>query len=381
MPPPNVLLSTVGTSLWQNLEALQGKTPAEPLAAAFAARDWSDLAERLAQRDPAERTQGAEVNSVAGILAKGFAAPGCALYLLHSDTDKGRAIADVLVHTFRRRGRQPVTAVAVADLQDDDPYRFRTRGLRELVRRLCAILRDHSPAACAINATGGYKAQIAVAVLIGQALGVPVYYKHELFNEVIAFPPLPVALDFELWMKASGFLYALARRNDLARADEFAEGWDERYESLIERERIDGVEYLALSAAGQIFHETFRDRFRSVRDQVLPPAVPTGQKRPPKCDHGHLPALPGLQPFLERLTREVPQVVGCRTHYHNPDLPRPLGFRLSGGEVEGTWSDGKQTVKFIVDTRANTDGQRAAIQPSPIGTRVRDTGAARCPSR
>ena len=38
-------------------------------------------------------------------------------------------------------------------------------------------------------------------MLIGQALGVPVYYKHELFDEIIAFPPMPVAFDFEAWMQ------------------------------------------------------------------------------------------------------------------------------------------------------------------------------------
>ena len=78
-------------------------------------------------------------------------------------------------------------------------------------RLVCAIIRERSAAACAINATGGYKAPIAVAVLLGQALGVPVYYKHELFSEIIAFPPLPVALDFEVWMRVSGTLFELER--------------------------------------------------------------------------------------------------------------------------------------------------------------------------
>jgi hypothetical protein len=98
-----------------------------------------------------------------------------------------------------------------------------------------------------------------------------------------------------------------------------------------------------------------------VRDQVLPPAVPPGQKRTPRCDHGHLSGLPKLRPFLELLTSEVPQVAGCRTHYHNPDLPRPCGFRLSRDAIEGTWSDGRETVKFIVETRSQSEGQRAAV--------------------
>src|SRR5437764_255973 len=83
----------------------------------------------------------------------------------------------------------------------------------------------------------------AVAVLLGQALGIPVYYKHELFSEIIAFPPMPVALDFEVWMRASGLLTAL-ERDGLAPRSEFEEDWDERYESLVTAEDIDGVAWL-----------------------------------------------------------------------------------------------------------------------------------------
>jgi hypothetical protein len=117
----------------------------------------------------------------------------------------------------------------VDQLQDARPRDFRTHGLRNLVRRLCEVLRNHTPAVCAINATGGYKAQIAVAVLLGQTLGVPVFYKHELFDEVIAFPPLPVAWDMDVWMQASGLLFDLDRTRDVVLADQYADDWDERY--------------------------------------------------------------------------------------------------------------------------------------------------------
>ena len=53
----------------------------------------------------------------------------------------------------------------------------------------------------AINATGGYKAQISFAGMIGQALGIPVYYLFEKFSKVIKLPPQPVALDLSLWLE------------------------------------------------------------------------------------------------------------------------------------------------------------------------------------
>jgi hypothetical protein len=187
---------------------------------------------------------------------------------------------------------------------------------------------------------------------------------HEQFNGmIIAFPPMPVSLDFEVWMRFSGWLGVL-EDDFVPRAEVEADGWDERCESLVEADRDgEGREVLTLSAAGQIFHETFRERFRSARDAVLPPAAPPGSKRPPSLgDHAVINLLrEPLRRHLRELTDAVPQVTGCATTYCNPDLPqRPL-FRERGGEVEGVYSDGTRTVRFRVDTTANTPGQRAAV--------------------
>ena len=303
---------------------------------------------------------GAEVNSVTSLIANGYAPADVGIYFFHSDTPDGKQIAEVLVGLYAARGHAPVAAVAVPDLQDQDPKRFRTRGLRNLARLLCVKVREHSAAACAVNATGGYKAQIAVAVLLGQALGIPVYYMHERFSEIIAFPPLPVALDFEVWMRASGLLAALEK--DFVPRAAVADEWDERYESLVEVERdADGREMLCLSAAGQIFHETFRERFRSDRDLVLPP--PAARKLPPALhDHAVVNLLRDeLTRYLGAVTAAVPAVSRCVTTYCHPHLNEPTRFRLRGESAEGIYTDGTRTVKFLVETTAVTPGQRAAV--------------------
>ncbi len=370
--PRPILLCTVGTSLFfPNLKGLADQLAAgkladdkRPLAEAYHDKRWPDVARALAALPPTERTCGAEINSIASTISSGLAAADCGLFFFHSATDDGRAIARILVEYFRHRGHQPVEATEIEDLQDEDPRRFRTRGLRNLARELCRVVRERGPAACAINATGGYKAQIAIAVLMGQALAIPVCYMHERFSEIITFPPLPVALDFEVWMRASGLLSTLAGDADPRPRSAFDDEWDERYDSLVSFVNIDGTEYLELSPTGLIFHETFRTRFRSHRDQVLPPPAAPGRKRTPvlKADEGHLLAhRDALERFLRRITDEVPQVVQCRTHYFNPDLPQPIRFRETRGQVEGVWSDGSLTVKFWVDSTAQTDGQRAAV--------------------
>jgi putative CRISPR-associated protein (TIGR02619 family) len=351
MPRP-ILLCTVGTSLLNPANAGGRHTRA-------GTTDWAAVGRDLAALAPTDRGCGAEVNSVASLVSAGHVSPGAGVFLLHSDTADGRGVAAALGDLFRGRGHAPAEAVPVPDLQDADPKRFRTRGLRNLAKLLAAKVREYGPAACAVNATGGYKAQIAVAVLMGQAVGVPVYYMHEKFAEVIAFPPLPVAFDFEVWMRASGLLAALEAGPHPRAA--LAGDWDERYESLVEGTPIDGVEYLELSAAGQIFHDTFRERFRTARDRVLPP--PAAAKRPPKLtDHGVVNRLrAGLTRFLEEVTAAVPAVEGCETTYCNPDLPDATRFRAKGDGVEGVYSDGTATVKFRVDTTAGTAGQRDAV--------------------
>ena len=366
MRPAHTVICTVGTSLFRpNLAGLRADDP-EPnrqaLARAYAAGDWEAVAAGLGTHGPTDRLCGAEINSLASLVAKGYAAADANLVFCHSDTADGQAIGRILEVYFRRAGHTSVQARTITDLQDRDARLFRTRGLRNLAREVCKVIRDYGAASCAINATGGYKAQIAIAVLMGQALGVPVYYKHELFDEIIAFPPMPVAFDFEAWMRLSGLLLVL--QADLQPADLVEDYPDdaETLESLVDRATVDGVDYLELSPTGQIFHETFRERFRTTRDQVLPPAVPTGQKKPPHFeDSGHMHAVRGLKAFLEAVTAGVPQVVRCSTFWSHPDLPRPARFWVGAEEVEGQFSDGKALVKFRVETRATTPGQMAAV--------------------
>ncbi|MGC1723590.1 MAG: putative CRISPR-associated protein [Isosphaeraceae bacterium] len=366
MRPAHTVICTVGTSLFRpNLAGLRADDP-EPsrqaLARAYAAGDWEAVAAGLGTHGPTDRLCGAEINSLASLVAKGYAAADANLVFCHSDTADGQAIGRILEVYFRRAGHSSVQARTITDLQDRDPRLFRTRGLRNLAREVCKVIRDYGAASCAINATGGYKAQIAIAVLMGQALGVPVYYKHELFDEIIAFPPMPVALDFEAWMRLSGLLLVL--QADLQPADLVEDYPDdaETLESLVDRETVDGVDYLELSPTGQIFHETFRERFRTTRDQVLPPPVPTGQKKPPHFeDSGHMHAVRGLKAFLEAVTAGVPQVVRCSTFWSHPDLPRPARFWVGAEGVEGQFSDGKALVKFRVETSATTPGQMAAV--------------------
>ncbi|MEW6280031.1 MAG: putative CRISPR-associated protein [Candidatus Eremiobacterota bacterium] len=325
------LLSTVGTSLLQ-----KGESGAN-----------------LAALDPHDRDCGAEINSIAELMDRGEIAPDCRLAFFHSATGDGERVASILQSYY---GGSRVSLHRVEGLQDEDPRRFRSEGLRNLVREMCRVMRQYGPSSCGINATGGYKAQIAVAVLLGQALQVEVYYKHEKFSEIIAFPPLPVSLDQNLWLDWSWLFFALNTASAVEQEHLGVERLDARLEALVEVEEVEGEKLLALSPAGQVFHEAFVQRFP---DRALPPEA--SKKRAPRVDRDHAwrGADRSLDAFLERVV-DVPYVVTCRSHSFNPRLPLKTTFRLTRGQVEGIHGEDNWSARFWVDTTAVSGEQRLA---------------------
>lgn len=362
------IISTVGTSmLFPNLKGLKADDP-DPMRAALAIatenEDWQEVAEQMANLSPSDRLCGAEINSLASLLDKGYAAARANLFFAHSATKEGRGIATVLKYLYLAKGHPRVETIEIDGLQDENPTAFRTTGLRNLARQICRLIREYDASSCALNATGGYKAQIAVAVLIGQAVGVPVYYKHERFDEIIEFPPMPVSFDFTIWLEISEILELLARNGEIsADAVELhaSSASQSALESLVERVSVDGRDYLGLTATGQIFHETFRSRFRHQLGSILPPQA--SEKKEPQYENAGWPGrFPGLSRYFDRITQEVGPVIRCRTYYFNPDLSSENHFRVGAKGLEGIFSDGSKTVKFAIDSTAETPEQLHALK-------------------
>ena len=364
---PHTLLCTIGTSLlYPNLSNLIREQQTDPiciaLAKAYSARNWSAVATELRQIDPTERICGAEINSVTDLLTQGVVERGY-LHLFHSETDDGKAIAETLEAYFKQ-DRWEVEIHCVKGLRDDEPDLFRTQGLRNLAKLFGEQVREsrQNYIPCAINATGGYKAQIAIAVLMGQALDIPVYYKHERFDAIIPFPPMPVALDFSLWERASGMFMVLSKRDACEPWKRFEDDWDERFEPLVNRVEIEGEDCLELSATGQIFHETFRSRFQQLKATHLPPAAMRSEQEPPKLGHhAYNRARNSIEKFLQDVTDARPYVRYCYSTYWNPDLSESTRFRLSGREVQGIYSNGTWCVKFKVFTTEADENQLPVV--------------------
>jgi len=331
-----------------------------------AGRDPRNLEATLSGLDPTDRLCGAEVNSITSILQKGYLADRTRLVLLVSDTEEGRLLGETLKRYYLGRANKwrfaEVEASSLEGLTDTDIRRFRTEGLRNLVRAVANIARSFGSNRIVINATGGYKAQISFAGMVGQALDIPVCYLFERFSEVIELPPQPISLDLSFWLDNVEQFFKLEANE----ADQDPSVKEPRFSVLVDVEEIDGQRIIGLSAMGQLFHEGLRYRFAKQREAILPPStnLEPSQKEI-KYEDKNSNKHKGLSGWLERLC-ERPYVKRIYTHYYNPNLPRKICFRPSTTEkidqVEGWYSDGKATTKFdLVTTAAKKIQQKAVI--------------------
>ncbi|KEF33966.1 CRISPR-associated protein [Deinococcus sp. RL] len=230
------LISTVGTSLLGNAN----NPRANPDGLSPAA---------LLRRDPQRAS--AEANAITRL-----AAPGDTLVFLHSDTEDGERCAALLAEYFAGLGH-PVRRERIAGLSYHEKG-FVSHGLRSLVRLLAGELRAARRAGQQplINATGGFKAEIAYATAVGLMFGVPVCYIHERFGDVVTLPASPVGWDYSLIAWHRDFFDWLDEEpRPTVRVQERLAALPDSVALLVE-DAPDGFSYL--SPLGEAYLEAFR---------------------------------------------------------------------------------------------------------------------------
>lgn len=244
------------------------KTLLAEIKSAHESQMYGRLADLLVRLPSELRLCGAEINSIEAMVRKGFLPKDrLRLILLVSDTTDGEGIGQILTNYFLHQkcpiGFQHCRAEPVHGLQDEKPPVFQKDGLPNLVRLLGEHYRKWGEA-ISINATGGYKAQIALAVAFGQATGSPVYYKHERFDQIIRFPQIPFTLDLSLVNNNLKLWADLAEpgasfdQNDVDSRLPPGENLREAILPLLEYIEEESGSLYTLSALGLVYWEAFR---------------------------------------------------------------------------------------------------------------------------
>jgi putative CRISPR-associated protein (TIGR02619 family) len=288
--------------------------------------------------DPTQRLCGAEINSVEELIRKRLLTLEHLVFFV-SDTDKGRNTGAVLKQYFEQRndlGLRKVEFAPIHELQDERPIDFKVHGLRNLAREIGRYVQSAGGSDfIAIDATGGYKAQIAIAVIAGQALNIPVYYKHELFAETIDFPPLPISFDYQILGQNADLLHDFEQGKDLTSSQ--MEAVDEKMRVLLVEVNVDGETMYALSPIGQIYMTGFR-----VRNPVSIKLVNALNRKPPTFRDDHYPK--GFKEFVEKVWNEHRWIVTANSlPYDGQRGIHGIGFKVrqedGGLRLIGTFQD------------------------------------------
>ncbi|GIV30290.1 MAG: hypothetical protein KatS3mg028_1407 [Bacteroidia bacterium] len=341
----NTLICTVGTSLFEsNLKRLSESSSEcpenwEEIKTQFDNSNWNELAKELLKVNPSNRTCGAEINTIEEAKKKKWLELNN-LILLVSDTEAGKNTGYVLKKYFENRddlNLQQVEFKVIEQLQDAEPKNFKIHGLRNLVRIVGDYIKRFGNETIAIDATGGYKAQIAVAVLIGQALDIPVYYKHERFSEIIDFPPLPISLDYDILGRNSDILTDFERGKSYAKSE--LDNFDEKLRVFLTEIEIENEPVFELNAIGQLYLTSFRLRYPKV---VNVKALSDSERKEPTFRDDHYPI--GFKDFVEKVWRENKWIKTCWSlSYHGQQSIKGIGFTVkpdgSKNIIVGTYQD------------------------------------------
>ena len=338
----NTLICTVGTNLFGNLRRAEGE-----IKEAFETENRQKLSRLLLEQNNSDRLCGAEINSITSICNKNLLDARMRLIFLVSDTEDGRKIGEIL-KLYYENSKNPlhfdilVEYRVLAGLRDDDVKVFRQQGLKNLVREISTEVRNFSPETIAINATGGYKAQISFAGAIGQALGIPVYYLFEKFSEVIELPPQPIALDLAFWLTNYPLFERLDAEEIVYKIEIEKMLTGEYIEALIDEVGKGKDTLVELSAMGLLFNERSQLQFKK-QEKILLSLIPIDDTEPKKKsinirdDYGK----DVLQEFAKKIRRSpyVKKIINSLPW--NPNQTHPIRKTKPDGTVEFvlTWTE------------------------------------------
>lgn len=343
------IITTTGTSLLGQATRLLSKKPDEITEA--------DLAHVFEQTTIEKAC--AETNSLSKI-----ADSKDKIILLHTHTTEGKLCAQAVANKLAKDDWNDVELQQI-ELVDDEAQ-FERKGLRELVNtlieRITKAQRDKQEVI--INATGGYKAQIAYTTMVGTIFQVPVKYIHQNFARPITFPALPVTWNTDLLLQYQDFFSWI---DSEPRQNEEVE---QRIGYLPDKDAIsslllspDEEGYVFLSAAGDVLWGKFRQEKEQAKFAEDPPASEIDN--PMDKVHSSLQGVKHHYPkdslkFAEKVAQipAVESVIGGRFEHTVLKRIKSIG---EDGIIRLLWADNDKAANIIVHTTAKGKAQTQKV--------------------
>jgi putative CRISPR-associated protein (TIGR02619 family) len=240
-----VIINTVGTSLLAN----SSRNNVD--------KDNHQAVMNYISADPKKAC--AETNALTRLLNNGDRAE-----LLFSDTEEGRWCAERVADYLEHQGYS-AEAFKVENLAYH-AQGFVQYGLRQFVQVLTRRIIEAKKAGydVLINATGGFKAEIAYATTVGLVFQTPVCYIHEKFGDIVTLPITPFHWDGTMFAFYRDFFDWIDEEvRPSAAVHNRAKGLPQEVNMLLE-DTPDG--YTMLSPLGEAYLQAFR---AEKREQVF----------------------------------------------------------------------------------------------------------------
>jgi putative CRISPR-associated protein (TIGR02619 family) len=277
--------------------------------------------------------------------------------LLYTSTKEGEWCAKEVEQYLQKK--QNLSNIRLRQLSlDYNEAEFERRGLRELVNILVEEISNaqRRQRDVIINATGGFKAEIAYTTMVGMVFQVPVKYIYQQFKQLITFPSLPIAWNIDLLLEYDHFFEWIDEDcRQQTEVEQRLKAIDEADRHRIEQLLLppDSEGEVFLSPAGDILWKRVRHQ-KEVAERIeeAPPSnIDIADKiaESLKKDKHHYPN--GTLSFSERVAQLPPveEIIGG--HFENTTMRRIKKIE-EDGIIRVLWADNNKAVNMTIRTTA-----------------------------
>jgi len=287
------------------------------------------------------------------------------IVLLFTKTTEGERCCQQIEKYLNTKGWKRVRRRQLTLEQKEE--QFERQGLRHLVDVLIEEIEQaqRRQQEVVINATGGFKAEIAYTTMVGMIFQVPIKYIYQGFQQPITFPSLPIVWNTDLLLAYSPFFSWID-----AEPRPYSEV-EKRLKSIpdADREQVqqflmppDHENYIFLSPAGDILWKWLQ-RQQDLAELAADPdasQVPVSKKLSSSLEE-EKHHFPRRTKEIARRIAEIPcveEVIG--SYFENTTLTRIKGVDDSG-VIRVLWADNDKAVNLMIRTTARGKAQTLRV--------------------